>query len=184
MPQPIPLRVSHPSRVGALIFSLARFRTAPHTPVHSALAAASKAELVHTLTNRDPSSSRAYYLTKQPGDFTTYTHPVYDFSFPYLKDFTVQEIENDRGELVLVENPAVGMGFQIFVTPDDETSLLTVQRIQHDLPDMAIDEVIEFELTDDTPAVRFVSHDSQLGDVGETWCRRDGHIFTALGLGA
>ena len=36
---------------------------------------------------------------------------------------------------------------------------------------------MEFELADDTPAVRFVSHDPLLGDVGETWFRKDGHLF-------
>jgi hypothetical protein len=123
------------------------------------------------------SYSTPYYLSKQPGDFTTYTHPIYGFSFPYFTDFTVQEIEEDHGELVLVQNPAVGMGFQIFVTPDDEAAPLTVERIHHDLPDMRMDEVMEFMLSDDTPAVRFVSHDAVLGDVGETWFRRDGHVY-------
>jgi hypothetical protein len=89
----------------------------------------------------------------------------------------VQEIQEAHGELVLVQNPAVGMGFQIFITPDDETTPLTAARIRHDLPDMVMDEVVEFELADGTPAVRFVSHDTQLGGVGETWFRRDGHLY-------
>jgi len=161
----------------ALIFSLARSWTAPHPSLPTALAAAPKAALARTLTTRDPASARAYYLTKQPEDLTTYTHPVYDFSFPYFKGFTVQEIEDDRGELVLVQNPAVGMGFQIFITSDDETGPLTAARIRHDLPDMPIEEVVEFTLPDDTAAVRFVSHDPQLGDVGETWFCKDGHVF-------
>jgi hypothetical protein len=38
-------------------------------------------------------------------------------------------------------------------------------------------EVVEFTLSDGTAAVRFVSHDTVLGDVGETWFRRDGHVF-------
>jgi hypothetical protein len=161
----------------ALTVSLARFWTAPHVPVHNALAAAPKAALARTLTTRDPASARAYYLTQQPEDLTTYLHPVYGFSSPYFKDFTVQEIEEDRGELVLVQNPAVGMGFQIFITPDDEIGPLTAARIRHDLPDMPIEEVVEFTLPDDTAAVRFVSHDPLLGDIGETWFRRDGYLF-------
>jgi hypothetical protein len=28
----------------------------------------------------------------------------------------------------------------------------------------------------DTAAVRFVSHEAVLGDVGETWFRKDGHL--------
>jgi hypothetical protein len=105
----------------------------------------------------------------------TYTHPVYGFSFPYSQDFIVRAIE--EGELVLVENPAVGMGFQVFITPDDEVDPLTAERIRRDLPDMPMDEVVEFTLADETAAVRFVSHDPALGDVGETWFRRAGYLF-------
>ena len=64
-------------------------------------------------------AARAYYLAKTPEDLTTYSHPVYNFAFPYLKDFTVEELEDEQGALVLVENPVVGMGFQLFITPDD-----------------------------------------------------------------
>ena len=71
----------------------------------------------------------------------------------------------------------IGMGFQLFITPDDEPGPLSAARIQHDLPNMAMDEVVEFMLPDDTPAVRFVSHDSVLGDIGEMWFRRNGHVF-------
>jgi hypothetical protein len=69
------------------------------------------------------------------------------------------------------------MGLQIVITPDDETAPLTAARIHHDLPDMAMDEAVEFALPDGTPAVRFVSHDPLLGDVGEAWFRRNGHVF-------
>jgi hypothetical protein len=102
---------------------------------------------------------------------------VYGFSFPYLKDFTVQEIPDERGELVLVTQPGVGMGFQIFITPRDAPGPLSAERIHHNLPGLSMDEVVEFRLPDDTPAVRFVSHDPVLGDVGEAWFRRDGHVF-------
>ena len=163
--------------LAALILSLARVRALPHAPVRTALAAAPKTALAHTLTTRDPAAAVSYYLAKHPEDLTTYTHPVYGFSFPYFKDFTVQNIQEERGELVLVENPAVGMGFQLFITPDEETEPLTATRIRHDLPDMAMDEVMEFLLPDDTPAVRFVSRDPVLGDVGETWFRKDGHLY-------
>jgi hypothetical protein len=39
-----------------------------------------------------------------------------------------------------------------------------------------MDEVVEFMLPDDTSAVRFVTHDPLLGDVAETWFRKDGHL--------
>jgi hypothetical protein len=150
---------------------------APPNSLPAALAAAPKTALIHTLIHRDPASARAYYLAQTPEDLATYTHPVYGFSFLYFTDFTVQEIQDEHGELVLVENPAVGMGFQIFITPDAETGSLSAARIRHDLPDLPMDEVVEFTLPDDTAAVRFVSHDSVLGDVAETWFGRNGHIF-------
>jgi hypothetical protein len=159
------------------VLTLARGWSVPRTPVSTALAAAPKAALADALRGQNPAAARAYYLAQTSEDLTTYTHPVYGFSFPYIKDFTVEEIEDDQGELVLVENPAVGMGFQIFITPDEEIGPLTTKRIRRDLPDMPIDEVVEFSLSDDTPAVRFVSHDPALGDVGETWFRKDGYLF-------
>lgn len=170
-------RLSLLASVAALIFTLAQNRTALHAPVQTALAAAPKTELRRTVQAHDAAAARSYYLAKKSEDLTTYTHPAFGFSFPYLKDFTVDDQQEDRGELVLVSNPAVGMGFQIFLTPDEETAPLSAARIRHDLPDMAMDEVVEFTLPDDTAAVRFVSRDTLLGDVGETWFRKDGYLY-------
>jgi hypothetical protein len=161
----------------ALAIVVLRGWSVPHAPAHYALAASPKTELAQTLKTRDPARARAYYLAQRPEDLTTYTHPVYTFAFPYLKDFSVREIEEDEGELVLVENPGVGMGFQIFITPDDETEPLTAARITDSLPDMPMEEVVEFTLADGTQEVRFVTHDPVLGDVGETWFTRNGHVF-------
>jgi hypothetical protein len=69
------------------------------------------------------------------------------------------------------------MGVQLFIIPEDETGPLTAERIRHDLPDMPMEEVVEFTLPDETAAVRFVTHDSVLGEVGEAWFRTDGHLF-------
>src|SRR5262249_32649220 len=149
----------------------------PHAPVPPALAAAPKAALAHTLTHRDPATARAAYLTGGPEELVTYTHPVYGFWFRYPKDFTVEDLQDERGELVLVANPAIGMGLQIYITPQDAPGPLTAARIHHDLPDMSLERVVESTLSDGTAAVRFVSHDAVLGDVGETWFRKDGHVF-------
>src|SRR6266568_6834821 len=113
-------RISLLASVVALLVSLARFWTAPHAPVRTALAAAPKTHLAGSFTDRDPAAARSYYLSQRPDDLTSYKHPVFGFLVSYPKDFTVQEIQEARGELVLVDNPAVGMGFQIFITPDDE----------------------------------------------------------------
>jgi hypothetical protein len=163
--------------IAALVVSLSRGWSVPHTPAYTALAAAPKTELAGAFTDRDSAVERAYYLAHRPEELATYTHPVYGFSFLYHKDFTVEEFWHEPGDFVLVENPVVGMGFQIFIMPDDEPGPLTAERIRHDLPAMPMDEVTEFILQDDTPAVRFVSRDLELGDVGETWFRRDGHIY-------
>jgi hypothetical protein len=126
--------------------------------VRPTLATAPKTELARTLTNRNPAAARSYYVVKQPEDLTTYAHLVYGFPFPYLNDFTVEDVQ-EEGEFVLVQNPAVGMGFQLFITPDDQIGPHTAPRIRHDLPNMPMAEVTEFMLTDGTHAVRFVSHD-------------------------
>lgn len=55
---------------------------------------------------------------------------------------------------------------------------LTAARIRDDLPDLPMAEAVELNLVDDdnTPAVRFVSHDPVLGDIGETWFRKNGYL--------
>lgn len=78
---------------------------------------------------------------------------------------------------MLVENLAVGMGLQMFITPDAEPEPLTEARITDSLPDMPMEEVVEFELPDGTPAVRFISRNPVLGDVSETWFQRNGQVF-------
>jgi hypothetical protein len=164
----------------ALILTLAhlpaRDWSVPHASAPTALAAAPKTELAGSFQDRDPDAASVYYLAQRPEDFITYTHPVYGFSFPYIKDFTVREIDDEQGELVLVENPAVGLGFQLFMTPDDAPEPLTLARIQHDLPDLPMEDVAEFSLAAGTPAVRFTIRDPVLGAVGETWFRRGGHL--------
>ena len=163
--------------VAALGVSLAGVWTLPCSTMRTALAASPKTHLTGVLHVRDPASARSYYLSKRPEDLATYTHPFLGFSVPYFKDFTVQHFQEDRGELVLIDNPAVGMGVQIFITPDDETEPLTATRIRHDLPDLSMDEVSEFELSDGTPAIRFLSYDPLLGALSEIWYRMDGHVF-------
>jgi hypothetical protein len=69
------------------------------------------------------------------------------------------------------------MDLQLFITPDDDPASLTAARIHHDLQDMAMNDVIEFTLPDDTPAVRSTRHDPRLGEVGETWFRRNGYVY-------
>jgi len=88
----------------ALAVALLRVWSAPHTSLPTALAASPKTELRRTFQAHDPAAARSYYLAKKPEDLTTYTHPVFGFSFPYLKDFTVDDLTEDRGELVLVSS--------------------------------------------------------------------------------
>jgi len=165
----------------ALILTLAHLAargwSVQHASAPTALAAAPKIELAGSFQDRDPDAASTYYLAQPPEAFTTYTHPAYGFAFPYIKDFTVREIDDEQGELVLVENPAVGMGFQLFMTPDDAPEPLTLARIQHDLPELPMEDMAEFSLADGIPAVRFTSRDPVLGDIGETWFRREGSLF-------
>ena len=81
--------------VAALVFSFARFpQTAPLAPAHTALATASKTELAATRSPPGPRRRAVPTTRADPADLATYTHPVYGFSFPYFKDFTVQEIQD------------------------------------------------------------------------------------------
>ena len=71
----------------------------------------------------------------------TYTDSVYGFSFRYPHDYTVSSFpEGENGYIVLLQKPNARESMQIFVSPFDETGLITAERVHEDLPDMKIEE--------------------------------------------
>jgi hypothetical protein len=75
-------------------------------------------------------------LSLEPDDFTTYTHPVYGFSFRYPKAYALSTVVTDEGETVRAVSPRFPAGLAVeYLGPvvatnaDDETLPLIIQRV-------------------------------------------------------
>jgi hypothetical protein len=130
----------------------------------------------------DPSSSATadpvgdYFLHLRANDYTTYTDPVYGFSFPYPADFAVSNFFADDGEtyVALLENSRLNLGIQIVVTPTDQDTAITAADIS---PSVIVDNPVEFFLPDGIPALRFYSKDDEGKDTGEIWFIYEGNLY-------
>lgn len=74
---------------------------------------------------------KTYTLTEN------YHNAKHRFSFKYPSGFAVRESAVSGGESLTVENSSAE-GFQIYITPFDETGDITVERIKHDVPDLNV----------------------------------------------
>lgn len=156
----------------ALLAAIFLFRTSSQSAVNPVTATSSEVNI--------PSDLEDYMLGLTRVDYTTYTHPVYGFSFHYPKDFVISEFQEDHGEVILAENPRFSLGLQIFITPFDEEGPITKERILQDLPALTMEDEVEFWIDDKIPALRFSSKDPTLGDTREIWFVRDGNLFQIM----
>ena len=86
-------------------------------------------------------------------DKAEYKSELFGFSFQYPEGFKVSEFEEENGKVILfeasgktsdVESPKTSdveelAGFQIFITPFDESGPLTAERIKKDLPNAVVE---------------------------------------------
>lgn len=172
---------------GALVVAFASLRgdSTPALREQTALAIASARALQDLLPgpslDRD-AAAREHYMHTDVSDYATYTHPRYGFSFDYAADFTVQTFDDPAGEVVLVTNPALDMGLQIFMQPFDEPSeALTLARIRRDVPDFEVAEAVERHLSyTDIPAIYFRRFDPVIGELREAWFAYNGVLYQIM----
>jgi hypothetical protein len=55
----------------------------------------------------------AYVLSLEPDDFTTDTHPVHEFSFPYSQEYVIATEATDDGETVRAVSPRFIAGIEV-----------------------------------------------------------------------
>lgn len=120
----------------------------------------------------------AYYLTGTPEDLTRYTHPATGLSFRYPRDFVLETFPQDGGEVILAEHPHLDMGLQIVIAPlDDPTLELTPDTLTEDYPEVADGDIIQTELADVTPVLRFPRRDPALGELRDAVFIRQGTLY-------
>lgn len=122
-------------------------------------------------------------------EYLRFVHPEYGFSVEYPKEMDIEMFEESEGGRTIVFSeqstdlsiPENKKGFQIFISPFEEGSTLTLGRIREDLPDIVIEEPLEVivgtETGHDTPALIFWSEDPKIGKTREVWFVRGSYLY-------
>lgn len=117
--------------------------------------------------------------TLQTDKNSKYTHNSPAFSFEYPQEYAPSFIREETGDSIVVSHGGDSLaGFQIFVTPFDESiSELTPNRIQNDIPDIVMKSPETIVLPSGIKALSFVSRHESLGDTFEVWFVKDGYAY-------
>lgn len=107
----------------------------------------------------------------------TYTDDTYHLSFKYPEGYAVTSFpdpQDGNANVIVIQNSSTTVGFQMRVAPiDEEISVLTVERIRQDLPDLIINNPQDVILGDGAAAgkgVAFTSDDPAFGGASrEVW---------------
>lgn len=110
-----------------------------------------------------------------------YRSTSFGFSFRVPENFTIGEFDEGGGRVVLINTGEGQSAFQIFISPyDEEASSLTVERIQEDVPDLAIREPETMRMTGGQSVLTFVGEDSIFGVTREVWIVHSGNLFQIM----
>ena len=104
----------------------------------------------------------------------TYTNPKYGFSFNYSKEFSASEFTDGEADIILVKD-VTGDGFQISITPFDESGPITKERILKDILDMSVGGGKEISVGGEK-AFGFTNKDAA-GETLEIWFVHNGNLY-------
>ncbi len=97
-----------------------------------------------------------------------YANLVYHFSFTYPKDFTLRELHTEGVDTIVLEKS--GSGLQIMISPFDEATPLTRERILQDVPDFLITNVTSITVGNRGQGIAFASDNPAFGGKSqEAW---------------
>jgi len=112
-----------------------------------------------------------------------FTHPQYGFSLEYPKNMTTSNFIEGVGEQILFQNNEEDQWFQVYITPWDEPTGLSVERIKQDLPNLLIEEPQEVILGPEQKAgvgVRaliFFGEEDGIGETREVWFVHQNNLY-------
>jgi hypothetical protein len=110
-------------------------------------------------------------------DALTYTDQKYAISFKYPKNFKVSSIPNEDGDSIVVQNIETKLGFQIDVTPFDESgSVLTKERIEHDIHNLKVENPQAITIAGSSGGIAFISDDGGTKN-REVWFAYNGNLY-------
>jgi len=118
--------------------------------------------------------------TLTAGNSKSFKDTARGFSFLYPKRLDATTFpDGNSGDIVLVQSPEKGEGFQILITPYGEGgSNLTAEMIQAEIPDLKISDAQELLLGESGKGVAFISdNDSFAGNSREVWFVYGGNLY-------
>jgi hypothetical protein len=121
-------------------------------------------------------------IKKVNDSLNTYFHKKYNFTFEYPSTFKTSNFIEGSGEQIQFQGNS-GDWFQIYVTPWDEGSTVTPERIKKDLPNIVIKEPQQVVLGPKQKegvgprALIFFSKDGSIGDTREIWFVENSYLF-------
>ena len=114
---------------------------------------------------------------KNPGSNSSYTHPLFGFTFSLPEKFSTGTFPEGEGEMLMVKlTGEQNRQTQIYVTDFSEQGPITAQRISKDLPDMAVEQPVDI-LVNGERAVAFVSTSGAGEKTREVWLVHAGHLY-------
>jgi hypothetical protein len=101
------------------------------------------------------------------------------FTFRYPKNLNITSyiIEGGGKKILAEEGSQAKQGFEITIMPFDEPGPLTLERIQKDLPDMAMDNISNILISPNINGVSFSSFDENIGSTYEVWFIASGSLY-------
>ena len=124
-----------------------------------------------------PSSDAPYELPKLT---KSYRNAAYGFSLRMPDDFSAQELHDEFGDTVLLQNDK-GEGIQILISPFDEDAggyTLTEERIRQDISDILISEAQPVEVGNNYKGLAFKSDNDAFGGASrEVWFVFNGSLY-------
>lgn len=109
-----------------------------------------------------------------------FVHPTYNFSFKYPADFTVTQIPEENGEVILIQNISTKIGVQIMVTAFEggEDIDLTADILRAEIPDLEIKDEQEVIIGSGRKGIAFVSDNEAFGgNSREVWFVFRGNLY-------
>ena len=111
-----------------------------------------------------------------PAGTRLYENRHYLFSLTYPNNLSFKEFdEGNNSETITFEDPVLGRGFQIFITPYAEDHI-TTERFRRDIPSGEIKDQTEI-LIAGARGVIFFSRNAIMGATREVWFIRGGYLY-------
>jgi len=108
---------------------------------------------------------------------TVYHSNIFKFSLAYPSNFTEAEYDEGEGsETIVIQNDTKPIGFQMFITPDDEP-FISATSLADDFPTLQITHPKNVTVGTGTPALAFASNAPDLGPSRELWFLHNGYLF-------